>query len=90
MRTAVQHAVVFAFVSGFALFGLTSSASSDPENATGQDPAPPGSGQPHPGNPGEGDKPLLPGDQPAKQGTDPSSQVHNVDPKDLEGKKHKN
>lgn len=69
--------------------GLERSAYADDVNVTGQSRQTPGTGPSHPGNPGEGDKPLLPGDQPAKQGTDPSSPVHNVDPRDLEGKKHK-
>lgn len=92
MKTTVQQALMFIFASSFALagFGSTASSDNDPENATGQSSTAQGSGQPHPANPAEGNKPLLPGDQPAKQGTDPSSQVHNVDPRDLEGKKHKN
>jgi hypothetical protein len=92
MRVTALHALIFVFVGGFALVALSYNtwADNDPENATGQSSAAQGSGQPHPADPAEGNKPLLPGDQPAKQGTDPSSQIHNVDPRDLEGKKHKN
>jgi len=61
----------------------------DDVNRTGQSQRTPGTDATAPGNPGEGDKPFLPGDQPAKQGTHPSSSVHNVDPKDLSGTKHK-
>jgi hypothetical protein len=60
----------------------------DHVNVTGQGQQTPGSEPSYPGNPGEGTKPSLPGDQPAKQGTDPSSQVHNVKPHDLKKKHH--
>jgi hypothetical protein len=68
---------------------LSANARADHVNVTGQGQQTPGAGTPYPANPGEGDKPSLPGDQPAKQGTDPSSQVHNTNPRDLEGNKHK-
>lgn len=66
---------------------LTGAALAEDVNRTGQSQQTSGSGTPHPGNPAEGDKPILPGDQPAKRGTDPSSQVHNIDPSKLTGKK---
>ncbi len=64
-------------------------ARADDVNRTGQGQQTSGSGPSNPGNPAQDSKPSYPGDQPAKQGTDPSSQVHNVDPRDLVGKKHR-
>ena len=58
-------------------------------NRTGQSQKPGvGGGPANQGNPAQESKPALPGDQPAKEGMDPSSQVHNIDRRDLEGKKH--
>ena len=74
-----------AYTNGGAIAG---GRSEDPMNATGQSAKTSGSGQTSPGNPAQGDKPLSPGDQPAKEGTNPSSPVHNIDQKDLTGKKH--
>ena len=61
----------------------------DDVNRTGQGQQTQGSGPSNPGNPSQDNKPSYPGDQPAKQGMDPASQVHNIDPLDLSGKKHK-
>jgi hypothetical protein len=69
---------------------LESRAYADHVNVTGQSQKPgAGKGPSDTGNPAEGTKPSLPGDQPATQGTDPASQVHNTDPRDLEAKKPK-
>jgi hypothetical protein len=73
----------------FAAVVACGAAQADDENWTGQGQQTPGSAPSHPGNPAEGDKPSYPGDQPAKEGMDPRSQVHNLDQRDLAGKKHK-
>ena len=77
------------FIGALTAISLADSALADDVNRTGQGQNTPGAGPPRPENPGEGDKPSYPGDQPAKQGTDPSSSVHYVDPRALSGKKHK-
>jgi hypothetical protein len=69
------------------VFGFGSSAYADHVNVTGQGQQTSGAGPSNTG--GEGDKPLLPGNQPAKRGPDPSSQVHNIDQRDLAGKSTK-
>jgi hypothetical protein len=61
----------------------------DDVNFSGQGQQTPGSAPAHPANPAQNDGPSYPGDQPQKQGMDPSSQVHNLDKNDLSGKKHK-
>jgi hypothetical protein len=61
----------------------------DDENHSGQGQQTQGSAPANPANPAQDDKPSYPGDQPAKQGMAPSSQVHNIDPRDLSGKKHR-
>jgi hypothetical protein len=67
----------------------SSAAFADGVNVSGQGQQTQGSGPANPANPAQNAAPSYPGDQPQKQGTDSSSQVHNVDPKDLEGKTHK-
>jgi hypothetical protein len=75
-------ATAFALLTGCAV-------KADDVNKTGQGQQTPGSGPSNPENPGQDDKPSYPGDQPGKQGMDPTSQVHNIDHRDLSGKKHK-
>jgi hypothetical protein len=74
---------------GIAALAVGGVAWADDQNHSGQGQQTQGSAPANPANPAQDDKPSYPGDQPAKQGMDPSSQVHNVDPRDLSGKKHK-
>ena len=60
----------------------------DHVNVTGQGQKTPGKGASNPGNPGEGSKPLLPGDQPAKQGSEQRSQKQHIDPRGVDGARH--
>ena len=83
-----RHFLLTALLStGFAM--VSNGASADDVNVTGQSRNTPGTSSPAPGDPGKDSSPTLPGDRPAKQGTDPSSQVHNVDPRALSGEKRK-
>ncbi len=72
-----------------ALIVAVSACKADDVQHTGQSQQTQGVSSSVPSNPAQGDKPDYPGDQPAKEGMDPSSQVHNVDPRDLEGKTHR-
>ncbi|MBS0234667.1 MAG: hypothetical protein JSR99_14410 [Proteobacteria bacterium] len=73
---------------GFGCLALMSlSARADHVNVTGQSQKMQGEGTPASGNPAEGSKPSLPGDQPAKAGTHQGSQVRNTDQHDMTGKK---
>lgn len=72
-------------ISGLLDFGVRA----DDVNRTGQGQQTPGAGVSVPADPAADAKPTLPGDRPAKEGMDPRSQVHNVDPRDLEGKTHR-
>ncbi len=71
-----------------AAFAVVGVAWADDQNHSGQGQQTQGGSPANPANPAEDDKPSYPGDQPAKEGMDPSSQVHNIDPRDLSGKKH--
>ncbi len=72
---------------GFGCWAVPGSAHADHVNVTGQSQKMQGGGSPAPGNPAEGKKPLLPGDQPAKEGTHQGSQVRNTDPQNMMDKK---
>ncbi len=72
-----------------ALIVAGSASRADDVQHTGQSQQTQGVSSSVPSNPAQGDRPAYPGDQPAKEGMDRSSQVHNVDPRDLEGKTHK-
>ncbi len=61
-------------------------AHADDVNRTGQGQQTTGAAPTAAGNPAQDDKPSYPGDQPQKQGMDPSSQVHNIEPRELSGK----
>jgi hypothetical protein len=79
-----------ALIIGTALLALTASVDApraDDVNRTGQSQKTPGVDSSVPSNPAQGDRPSYPGDQPAKEGTEPSSQVHNLNQSDLAGKK---
>jgi hypothetical protein len=69
MRSAMAMATVFLGVGSFV-------AHANYSNVTGQPQATSGRGPSNPGNPGEGDKPSLPGDQPRKAGTDAGNPVN--------------
>lgn len=68
---------------------LHSGVHAEDDNRTGQGQQTPGAGDSVPADPAADAKPTLPGDRPAKEGMDPRSQVHNVDPRDLEGKTYR-
>jgi hypothetical protein len=85
----MRYLLAICSLAALVAFAAAGVARADDENHSGQGQQTQGSATANPANPAQDDKPSYPGDQPAKQGMDPSSQVHNIEPRDLAGKKHK-